>query len=181
MEKPRKLRPGYIELKGKIVFPKGNPFPGGQLPSMQIKCRDKSADPARRAPIVRQDGSFSTDLKAGQTYDLYWMSYFGFLTRFASIHVRREGPKERHAVIYVHERQKTASTRNNSQTGANTGGQPQSGPAYQMPQSGPAYQAPQTGPAFQAPQTGPAFQTPQTGPAFQAPQTGPAFQTPQSN
>ncbi|MDA8088278.1 MAG: hypothetical protein M0Z75_16470 [Nitrospiraceae bacterium] len=188
-QKPQKLPPGYVELAGKIVFPKGNPFPDGQLPDLHIVCRDKSADSAVRAPVVRKDGSFSTTLKSGQTYDLYWMSYLGFLNKFASIHVSRRGPRRRQAVFsYVYEPVKPASDRNNPQPGGSSYQQPgtspwqrpQTGPAYQPPQAGPAYQAPQAGPAFQAPQAGPAFQAPQAGPAFHAPQAGPAFHAPQA-
>src|SRR2546430_14791613 len=91
----RKLPADYVEFAGRIAFPNGNPFPKGRLPDLRIVCRDLAADGVNRAPLVGEDGGFYTVFKRGETYDLYWMYYFGSREKFAAITIRPDGPTQR--------------------------------------------------------------------------------------
>jgi len=95
----RKLPADYVEFAGRIVFPEGNPFPKKRLPDLRIKSRDTKADDVERAPFVDDEGSFYTVFKKGQTYDLYWMYYFGSRDKFASIYIKPDGPTQRKLAI----------------------------------------------------------------------------------
>src|SRR5712691_113476 len=95
----RKLPADYVEFAGRIAFPNGNPFPKGRLPDLRIVCRDIAADGVDRAPLVGEDGGFYTVFKRGETYDLYWMYYFGSREKFASVTIRAEGPRQRRLTI----------------------------------------------------------------------------------
>src|SRR5947209_7211216 len=39
--------PGYSEIAGQLVFPKGNPFPKGVVPELQIYAEDQTVDGLR--------------------------------------------------------------------------------------------------------------------------------------
>ena len=95
----RKLPADYVEFAGRIAFPNGNPFPKGRLPDLRIVCHDLAADGVDRAPLVGEDGGFYTVFKRGETYDLYWMYYFGSREKFASVTIRAEGPRQRRLTI----------------------------------------------------------------------------------
>jgi len=90
----RRLPAGYVEGAGRIVFPKGNPFPKKQLPDLRIRCRNQKADPVERAPFIDRQGGFYTVLKKGQTYDFYWMYYFGSREQFASLAIKPGAPRQ---------------------------------------------------------------------------------------
>ena len=89
----------YIEFAGRIVFPAGNPFPKQRIPDLRIKCRDQRADDIERAPFIDEEGGFYTVFKKGQTYDLYWMYYFGSREKFAAITISPDGPPQRKSVF----------------------------------------------------------------------------------
>ena len=91
----QQLSSDYVEFAGRIVFPEGNPFPKQRVPDLRIKCRDQAADDLERAPFIDEEGGFYTVFKKGQTYDLYWMYYFGSHEKFASITIRFDGPAQR--------------------------------------------------------------------------------------
>ncbi|MBI3910317.1 MAG: hypothetical protein HY320_05215 [Armatimonadetes bacterium] len=95
----RRLPADYVEFAGQIVFPEGNPFPKKRLPDLRIKCRNEKADSVERAPFVDKDGGFYTAFKRGQSYDLYWMYYFGSREKFGSIVIPAKGPARRRGVF----------------------------------------------------------------------------------
>lgn len=97
--KLQKLPADYVEFSGMIVFPNGNPFPGGQLPDLRIVPRDTQADAVERAPTLDSKGSFYSVFKRGQTYDIFWMYYFGGREKFAEIYIEPNGPQLRKAAI----------------------------------------------------------------------------------
>jgi hypothetical protein len=109
---PRKIPEDYVEFAGQIVFPDGNPFPDGRLPDLRIICRNQDTDSVERAPFL--DGSsFYTVLRKGQTYDLYWMYYFGSKEKFASVSIRPDGPKQRQCAIEYRPNTSTDKTPSN--------------------------------------------------------------------
>lgn len=99
---PQKLPPEYVEFAGQITFPGGNPFPAQRLPDLRIVSRNQAADEVERAPFVDDNAGFYTVLKKGQTYDLFWMYYFGSREQFASITVRPDAPRQiRQSIAYT--------------------------------------------------------------------------------
>ena len=109
---PKRLPTDFIEVAGIIRFPNGNPFPAGQLPDLRIQGKDPKTDSVERAPYVSKDGSFYTVLKKGQTYDLYWMYYFGSREKFASIHIEPAGkPQRKYSVEYITETEDPVETK----------------------------------------------------------------------
>ena len=98
--------PDYVELAGLIVFPKGNPFPGA-IPALKIVPRDPSTDQEgdiRAHTELNRDNSFHTELKKGQTYDLYVTTSWGDRTlgNLGSFYVEPQGPLQRkHVFEYV--------------------------------------------------------------------------------
>lgn len=84
--------PGYVEFAGLLAFPQGNPFPGGRLPDLRIRCADPRVDPVERAPFLDRTGGFYTVLKRGQTYVFSWMYYFGSKQAFLTLQVPPEAP-----------------------------------------------------------------------------------------
>jgi hypothetical protein len=79
----------YVEVAALLVFPDGNPFPAKRLPDLRILCRNPSADPVERAPWIDENTGFYTILRKGETYDLFWMYYFGGREKFAEISIAR--------------------------------------------------------------------------------------------
>ncbi len=88
----RAVPPGYVEFAGLLAFPQGNPFPGGRLPDLRIRCANPQADPVERAPFLDRSGGFYTVLKRGQTYVFSWMYYFGSKEAFLSLRVPPDAP-----------------------------------------------------------------------------------------
>jgi len=152
----KKLPADYVEFAGQIVFPEGNPFPKDQLPDLRIEARDKGADPVERAPSIDKDGSFYTVFKKGVTYDLYWMYYFGSREKFATLHVRQEGERQRKVSIEYRPPQSTANA-------------PSQSPAASVEQPVPSDERPTTGPGYIRPQTGEKYKSPEIGPGFRSP------------
>ena len=93
------LPPDYIEAAGRIVFPKGNPFPDKRLPDLRIMCHNREADSVERAPFIDRQGGFYVVLKRGQHYDFSWMYYFGSKEKFLTLNVRTDQPRQSKYVI----------------------------------------------------------------------------------
>jgi len=95
---------GFVSVLGQFVFTKGNRFPGGQLPELQIRCVDQMADGAERGPsYINQQGQtpyFFTRLKRGQTYKFGWLYYLGTKDQFGTWSVPENAPKRIRLVIY---------------------------------------------------------------------------------
>lgn len=113
----QKLPADYVEFSGLIVFPGGNPFPGGQLPDLRIAPRDPQADPVERAPTLDDKGCFYTVFKRGQTYDVFWMYYFGSREKFAEIHIEpEESPSRKSVIEYIPAPTKSSAEKEHNQT-----------------------------------------------------------------
>lgn len=112
----QRLPAGYVEFAGLVTFPHGNPFPGGELPDLRIRCRNQQADPVERAPFLGKNGSFYTIFQKGQTYDLYWMYYFGAREKFATIYIAPRGSSRRARVFTYSPARTSDSTKGNAQS-----------------------------------------------------------------
>jgi len=97
----RTVPPGYVEFAGLLTFPHGNPFPGGRLPDLRIRCANPQVDPVERAPFLDRTGGFYTVLKRGQTYVFSWMYYFGSKEAFLSLRVPPDAPSPWRKVLVV--------------------------------------------------------------------------------
>ena len=95
----RELPPDYVEFAAVVTFPDGNPFPDKRFPDLRIAGRDKNADSVERAPFIDENGGFYTVFKKGQTYDVFWMYYFGSREQFASITIPGDSPRQRKLAI----------------------------------------------------------------------------------
>ncbi len=146
------LPPGYVGFSGQVVFPNGNPFPGGRLPDLGIRCRNFAADSVERAPKIDQNGAFYTVFKRGQTYDLYWIYYFGGREKFASIGILPSGPSQRRYTFqYVPQPRASANS------------------SYQRPQAGPQYHPPQASSGWQPPRADSGWKPPQADSSWRPP------------
>ncbi|MBF0548207.1 MAG: hypothetical protein HQM08_27470 [Candidatus Riflebacteria bacterium] len=162
-----KLPADYIEFAGQISFPQGNPFPKGKIPDLRIVCRDKNADAIERAPHVDKDGNFYTPLKKGQTYDLYWMYYFGSKEKFATLNVQAKGPNQRKANFEYVAKKSTQNFGNNHSSGKSGGSSltsSQNNPTSQLI----PYQPPKVGPGYIPPNSSP-YKPPKTDSSYHAP------------
>ena len=97
----RMVPPGYVEFAGLLAFPQGNPFPGGRLPDLRIRCANPQVDPVERAPFLDRSGGFYTVLKRGQTYVFSWMYYFGSKEAFLRLQVPADAPSPWRKVLLV--------------------------------------------------------------------------------
>ena len=180
---PQKLPPDYVEFAGRIVFPKGNPFPGGRLPDLRIACRDKSCDMVERAPHLNADGSFYTVFRRGQTYDLYWMYYFGSREKFASVRISPDGPKRRRAVFkYVYEKKVSGSENSSSVGGASQSGSSNYNLPGNISNAGSpgtsSYTGPEVGSGFKQPTVDHSWQPPKSDSGWKPPKTDSSWQPP---
>lgn len=151
------LPAGYVEFAGQIVFPDGNPFPDRRLPDLRIVPRDRNADPVERAPRLDRDGAFYTIFRKGETYDLYWMYYFGSRERFATIHVRVEGPRERKLAIPYRVRRKADTAPSRPSVSRSTLPATEE---YRPPAVGEGYRPPAVGEGYRPPTVGPGYLPP---------------------
>src|ERR1043166_6311637 len=94
--------PGYSEIAGQLVFPKGNPFPKGVVPELQISAEDQTVDGLRRSPVLRQNQSayaFYGVLKRGLTYDFGWLYALGSKDVFGTLTLGEDAPGQVQLVI----------------------------------------------------------------------------------
>ncbi len=87
-----------VEVAGTVTFPQGNPFPDGNVPELQIYCRDQSADAYARKVHLDGSGHFYTIFKRGQRYDFYWKMQGG-RERFCSLQVGSDARTQQKLVI----------------------------------------------------------------------------------
>jgi len=95
--------PDYVEVAGQFTFPAGNPFPGGRVADLRIKCGNQAVDNVTRSPFLSKGDTptYYTVLKKGQLYHFYWMAYFGGLQEFAAFQVPADASAQLPLVIAI--------------------------------------------------------------------------------